>query len=287
MNVNMNLKKNKKYHYGNFGCVGLFCNARDELNIREWAAHHLLIGFDLIYIFDHKSMVPLQKVFDHFDKRVKTQTVNWNDGNIKIPLMNLATKIAKQYSLDWFIYLDADEFLMLAPRFKGVKHFLSLYSRVDSIAINWLMFGSNYLTNEPTSGLLLENYTRSDRMLNEHVKSFVRPYAVQQCNSPHFYQMNSPQRMVGVTNQVMRQPYYFNPLNLPYTKVSAFIAHYAYQSQETYRKRKVEKMGDDGSLRPDMGNHIHALYNEVENLYPQRYIDGIKRFLSSLEPASL
>ena len=30
--------------------VGLFCNARDEKNIKEWAAHHLLIGFDVIII---------------------------------------------------------------------------------------------------------------------------------------------------------------------------------------------------------------------------------------------
>ena len=30
--------------------VVLFTNARDEKNIKEWAAHHLLLGFSLIYI---------------------------------------------------------------------------------------------------------------------------------------------------------------------------------------------------------------------------------------------
>ena len=31
----------------------LFTNARDESNLKEWCAHHLLLGFDCIYIFDH------------------------------------------------------------------------------------------------------------------------------------------------------------------------------------------------------------------------------------------
>ena len=43
--------------------VCLFTNARDEKHIREWAAHHLLIGFDRIFIFDHKSKTSLKEVF--------------------------------------------------------------------------------------------------------------------------------------------------------------------------------------------------------------------------------
>ena len=34
--------------------------------------------------------------------------------------MNEALKIAKMYKADWFIYLDADEFIILND-FKGVK----------------------------------------------------------------------------------------------------------------------------------------------------------------------
>ena len=33
--------------------VVLFANVRDEPNIKEWITHHLLLGFDCIYIFDH------------------------------------------------------------------------------------------------------------------------------------------------------------------------------------------------------------------------------------------
>ena len=88
----MNIYKPKKDRNANK--VGLFCNARDEKNIREWAAHHLLIGFDIIIIFDHKSVIPLSKVFSKFDRRVITIRVELPDGNIKTQLMNKATKIA-------------------------------------------------------------------------------------------------------------------------------------------------------------------------------------------------
>ena len=50
--------------------VMLFTNARDEKHIKEWAAHHLLIGFDYVYIFDHKSAIPLTSEFAGFDARV-------------------------------------------------------------------------------------------------------------------------------------------------------------------------------------------------------------------------
>ena len=40
--------------------VILFTNARDEPNIAEWVAHHLLLGFDKVIIFDHLSKVPIK-----------------------------------------------------------------------------------------------------------------------------------------------------------------------------------------------------------------------------------
>lgn len=39
----------------------VFCNARDELHINEWIAHHILLGFDKIYIFDHLSTTPIME----------------------------------------------------------------------------------------------------------------------------------------------------------------------------------------------------------------------------------
>jgi hypothetical protein len=259
--------------------VGLFCNARDENNIKEWAAHHLLIGFDFIIIFDHKSSIPLSNVFSNFDKRVIIIKTNLEDGNIKLKLMNEATLIAKRMNLDWFIYLDADEFLILNKLFKGVKHFLNSYSYADSLGVNWLMFGSNNLVEEP-SGNIIENYTKSCQMLDHHVKSFVRPQEVKISDNPHYYHIKNPSKMLGIDFKILKsKPYCFNKINLNFHQAPAYIAHYVFQSEETYIKRKVSKKGDDGLQRNNLGKEIHNLYNDVVNLQPQKYVKQIKEFL--------
>jgi hypothetical protein len=258
--------------------VGLFCNARDESNIREWAAHHLLIGFDIIIIFDHKSIEPLKKVFSKFDKRVIIKEIKSNIPNIKNKLMNIATNIAKNMKLDWFIYLDADEFLILHNKFKGVKHFLNTYSYGDSIGVNWLMFGSNNLVEEP-KGLIIENYNRSCEKLDQHVKSFVRPQQIINNSNPHFYNIFNKNRMIGLGFNILKYPQCFSDFNIPYANSPAYVAHYVFQSEHTYKKRKIDKIADDGSKRSDMGKDIHNHYNDVVNLQPQKYIKRIKDFL--------
>jgi len=274
--MNMNIYKPKIDRQSKH--VGLFCNARDETHIKEWAAHHLLIGFDNIIIFDHKSHIPLKDVFSNFDKRVLIVKTDLPDGNIKQKLMNYATKLANKLSLDWFIYLDADEFLILNNKFRCVKHFLNTYSYGDSVGVNWLMFGSNYLVKEP-SGTILESYTRSCNNLDRHVKSFVRPREIVHSDNPHYYHMRNKSRMIGLGMNTLKSPQCFSEFNIPFYKSTAYIAHYVFQSEESYLKRKVNLIGDDGIQRSNMGKDIHNHYNDVENLQAQKYINQIKEFL--------
>lgn len=259
--------------------VGLFCNARDEKNIKEWVVHHLLIGFDVIIIFDHKSIIPLKEVFSNFDKRVSIIRIELDGGNIKQKLMNNAINIAKRINVDWFIYLDADEFLILNKMFKGVKHFLNTYSYGDSIAVNWLMFGTNNLIEEP-EGLILENYNRSCKFLDQHVKSFVRTNEVKNSDNPHYYHVRNKNKMIGINFKILTPQYCYNKVNIPFYNAPAYVAHYAYQSEETYLRRKVNLPADDGTIRGNMSKEIHNLYNEGINLQPQKYVKQIKEFIS-------
>lgn len=259
--------------------VGLFCNARDEKNIKEWVAHHILIGFDVIVIYDHKSLIPLKEIFINFDKRVNIIRIEFDHTNLKKKLMNDSKDIAKKLNLDWFIYLDADEFLILNNMFKGVKHFLNTYSFGDSIGINWLMFGSNNFIQEP-SGMILENYKLSCLTLDKHVKSFVRPNLIMYSDNPHYYKMKNPKRMIGLDFKIMTGEKCFNSINIPFYKAPAYIAHYVYQSEETYLRRKINLIGDNGLVRVNLGKEIHNLYNDKVNLQPQKYIRNIKEFLN-------
>jgi hypothetical protein len=265
--------------------VALFTNARDEKHIREWAAHHLLIGFDYITIFDHNSVTPISSIFSNFDKRVNIIRYNTDpkQNSIKLTLMKKALAIARKMRVDWFIYLDADEFIILNNNLRGIKELLSKYHFADSLALNWLMFGTNNLINDP-DGLILNNYTKSDLILNKHVKSFVRPLQATDAINPHFYNIINKKKMCCL-NKVLnphKEPYCFNTTNLNYKQVLAYIAHYRYQSEETYNNRKVLLKRDDTGGNHDKfdNEELHKLHNNTENLYPKlKYADIVKKFL--------
>jgi hypothetical protein len=277
----INLEKNEHLRRAPVKNVILFVNARDEKNIKEWVAHHLLIGFSMVYIFDHKSKVPLKEVFKKFDRRVIVERCELN-GPPKIPLMSKASEIAARMRADWFIYLDADEFIIL-NKFRGVKDMLNRYHFADSLALNWVMFGTNNHIKDP-EGLLLENYTKSDLKFNQHVKTFVRPTQVA-CGgpmTPHNYYIVNPMRSFAITGSSMTKKV-FNPTNKVFWKTPAFIAHYIYQSEETYKERKIKLPADDsGNFRKEE-NNIHSLHNETDNFIPRKYADNIKAFLKQYE----
>jgi hypothetical protein len=257
--------------------VILFTNARDEENIKEWIIHHLSIGFNLIYIFDHKSVKPLKEELKSFGKRVIVERCEINFSP-KIHLMNKAAKIASLLNVDWFIYLDADEFLIL-NYFKGVKEMLNRYFFADSLAINWLMFGTNYHKKKP-NGLILEKYTKSDLKLNHHVKTFVRPFAVINATNPHYYNMVNPYRMFALNGKLMRGNLAFNIIDIHFNKSSAFIAHYYAQSEETYIQRKIKRPTDSDGIFRSFERDLHTKHNETDNFIPKnKYSERVKKIL--------
>ena len=192
--------------------------------------------------------------------------------------MQRAAEIASNMRADWFIYLDADEFIIL-NNFRGVKELLNRYHFADSLALNWLMFGTNNHITEP-HGLILENYTRSDEQLNRHVKTFVRPSHVSVAGpaSPHSYHVVNPRRMFAITGESMTNRV-FNPTRVPFWSSPAFIAHYIYQSEETYKKRKVSLPADDTGTFRAIDADVHSKYNERSTLIPRKYAEGVRQFI--------
>lgn len=242
--------------------VFLFTNARDEKYIVEWVAHHLLLGFDAIIVFDHKSIIPIQNLFNGVDKRIIIKKCILS-GGIKIPLMKAATIISKKQNADWFLYLDCDEYLSLNA-FPNVKSMLQFYHFADSLAINWVMFGSCFYDKDP--GLIMENYTKSCATVDQHVKTFVRPETVVDIDNPHYYKIYNPLRMFCMPKKQITPPYSFNATNLPYNSVGAYVAHYVYQSKETYIRRKYNLPRDDnGGSRGSVDLSVLSLYNDVDN----------------------
>jgi hypothetical protein len=286
-NYGLYLKNSKNYipYIKKCDNVALFTNARDEPHIKEWAAHHLLIGFDYIFITDHLSITPLTNVFKDFDSRVVINTCTIKT-NIKIHLMNEAITTAKKYNVDWFIYLDADEFIVFNDKvtnITNIKDFLSFYNRkADMIAINWLLFGSNYLENEPDS--ILGSYTKSDTYLDRHIKSFVRPNEALYAETPHVYAIKHIDNFYAYDKKIGTLTS-FCESNILGEECPIYIAHYINQSKESFIKRKIIKPTDDtgkyrGQKDKNLIENIHNNYNNNNNIQPKRlYHEKVQMFL--------
>lgn len=263
--------------------VYLFTNARDEPNIAEWIAHHILLGFDKVIVFDHLSKEHINtKIKTNFDNKLEVKRVD-GSGNIKIKLMMDAVNIACSRNVSWMLYLDADEFLLLNSGITNIKKLLAYFSNADSVAINWLFFGSSGHITQP-KGLITENFIKSDMILDKHVKTFVRPYIVKSVSNPHYYLITNPLRCYAVTgSRVTMGP--FNNQPLPFIKTPAYIAHYYIQSEEEHLRRKGRTM-DDGNPKKDSGlaAQVHTIYNKVVNNQLQnKYSNNIKEFLKKYD----
>lgn len=261
--------------------VILFTNARDEKNMKEWCAHHLLLGFHNILIFDHLSKNPLSTELKGFDPRVRVVRLN-NTYIIKMGLMTKAIHIARSLQADWMLYLDADEFLVL-PKYYNVIDFLSSYKKYDSIAINWLMFGTNNIVNEQ-EGLIIDNYTKSDTTLDKHIKCFVRPQEAISSDNPHYFILKQNSLLVDAAfNRLPHNKPHNTNYIIYYLNANAYIAHYINQSEETYINRKILLPRDDnGTMRGGENTikMIHQKYNDVDNFQVKNlYSEKIHEFL--------
>lgn len=241
--------------------VILFTNARDEPNIAEWVAHHILLGFDKVVVFDHLSKIPITNMIaTNFNNKLQIISVE-GSGNIKIDLMKRAVDIASKQNYSWMLYLDSDEFLYLKTA--NVKNYLGVFSEADAIGINWLLFGTSGFKTQP-KGLLTENFAMSQLMLNPHVKSFVRPHIVVNICNPHFYVISDSDRYYSGNGCKMKLGPFFTDVR-PYTKSSAYIAHYYAQSEEEYFRRKGRQMDDGTQHKFPVLEDIHKQNNNVVN----------------------
>lgn len=288
MNTNKYIPISDKFRKNDANNIVLFTNARDEPKLAEWVAHHLLLGFDRIIIFDHLSQIPIKEQLHQyaslFSSKVTIIPVN-GGGNVKNVLGNRAIHMARRINASWMLYLDADEFLCINMKSKtdnsllSVKQLLNQWHFADAISINWLMYGTNGHKTQP-DGFLMDNFTKSEMLLDKHVKTFVRPFATKQVIDPHTYKLYNPNRYFSIDGKPKAEtPFY--PVKYVFTKAPAYIAHYCIQSEEEFKRRKGRQM-DDGnpayastvdSSFFDIGNTV------VNNQVQYKYSNRIKEFL--------
>jgi len=245
----------------------LFTNARDEKHIKEWVAHHLNLGFDHIYIYDHKSKNPIKNQLK-LNGKLSILEIKHDRELMKEYLMMEARTVALNAKYDWMMYIDADEFLIL-NNYNTIHEFMSEYNDFNQIGINELFFGTSYLTKEP-DGMILENYIRCCKNIGVQLKPIVRPSAINKPHTPHIFITHNMHKSVNYfTKKPLQEdsPYQYK-IHAHYSTLPAYIAHYENQAYQIYISRKVNLPRDDNKefRKPISEDKLHTINNDEVNI---------------------
>lgn len=175
MNKNISLKG---------GRVAVCAIFKDECtHVLEWLSHHRLVGINDFYIADNISSDGTSQLLEalHNDK-VLTRLV-WPTIPGTKPQLSAYEKLAelaKNDGVDWVLFIDADEFVMLDDKYSNIQSFIheitTRDSKIAGITINWSTYGSSNLIINPDNEVLcnFEFRFKKDSVINRHYKSMIK-----------------------------------------------------------------------------------------------------------------
>lgn len=223
-------------------------SARDEgLCLLEWVAHYRVLGFDHLFVYTNDNIDGSEELLAALAEHgVITLVVNEMGPGVapQLKCYNHAVHLLRDLrDFEWVLFADADELLMLHPRF---GHSVGTYLReavdvvgpaLSAICFHWRWFGSSraFARDE---GLMLERFQQGHA--NRHVKSLVRLRDV--LSMHHLHVPSLPSGRVAVTSAF--QPVELHP-ELPVDYAGGQLNHYWNKSFEEF---VFKRMRGDGSL---------------------------------------
>ena len=136
---------------GNTARVMLVTTVKDEgPNILEWVAHHRMIGFTDIVVFQNDS-------FDNTERSLRVLhdlgVIRYFKNEIHRPGLNQfqnrayrrASRLAEYADADWCMALDGDEFLQVNTGQGQVQDLIDACPDADEMRLNWRLFGNSHL----------------------------------------------------------------------------------------------------------------------------------------------
>lgn len=249
---------------------------RDENEyLQEWIRHHLKLGFDHIYIYDHNCKIPIEHTIGTKLKsyeREKIKIINWN-GSHKHAQDEAYQDCLNNYrdEAEWIAFIDTDEFVVL-HKDNSINDFLKRYEEVGGIYMNWIMYNANNQVkkkNEP----VMERFTQTCADFQQYGKLIInsdrvtKMYIHEAAYKPGFHTVDEDKNpVIG-----RRHPYHINYIQ---------CSHYYTKSWEEW-KNKISR----GVADPYFGRNLREffLYNpEMKYLddgteYYQVYERNVKR----------
>jgi len=271
--------------------ISIIAIAKNEENyLIEWIAYHKLIGIDHFYIADNSSTDGTRNLLHKLEKIGIVTLVDWP---VKKQAQPQWYNYARQHYLHetkYMMFLDLDEFLMDEEASKIKQTLLQLLEKKDTgaVAINWRVMGSAGIRHK-NSELVLKKFnmsSRRNRIVNQHVKSIIKPAAVESM-SAHTAVLKSGYQYL-LSNGSKAQFINNTPVSGRSTHIEETplkINHYVIKSLEEFIEYKQNRgsaiRGESAIKDMDYFNN-HDINDEEFNL-PEKTLNQLRAVISELE----
>ena len=271
--------------------------------ILEWIAYHrAVIGINDFIIADNASNDGTTQLLEALDSAKQIKRIFFpRESETKGPQIPAYNYIIKNFgsSYDYFLFIDADEFLVNNTGHSLTKTIQNLESNSDfgGLALNWRIFGSSGNTYRQ-DGLVIEKFYRASRKsegVNRHVKALVSTSSVKHMHihnadlvkDKFFY--NEKFEYATFSNNPNGEDLCNGNNTSPFTKdinnSVIYVAHFAVKSKAEHFFKKASRGSAGGLSSREKGLKYfdgHDLNQEVCQDLSQ-YRDLVYEYVQSLK----
>jgi SAM-dependent methyltransferase len=260
------LRKNQRAT--RFGVVAI---ARNEAPyLLEWIAHYRLLGFERITIYDNESNDASWRILKPLAKAGVIDAVNWRNRRKQHKQQSAYNhaRLALRDSVEWCLFADLDEFLILRAG-AALNDVLPTDPSASAVAIPWRIFGSAGQRYRGTE-LTIERFVQAAAQNSASSKSLVRLRDVQRMGT-HWPTLLSG-RIIDIAGND------FDPHANPRRIVDgiARLHHYFGRSWEEFecKRARGRGTGPKGSMRPQ------SIFHELDQ--NEIFLDDALQLASSV-----
>lgn len=209
----------------------------------EWAAYHLALGFEHIFVYDNMSRESLAELLSIPGSHRFVTVTRWPNIPGRSPQFDAYEHFlwTRGQEVEWTAVIDLDELIHL-KRHDHIHDFLRPFTDATGVAINWRFFGSAGETKH-RPGLLMERFTRASEIdfhPNCTVKAIYRTARVARL-SHHISAYHGEPRVRSPDGSPVG-----NGPQIAVTEANAAIAqvnHYFVKSREEWQRKMARGYG--------------------------------------------
>ena len=160
---------------------------------------------------------------------------------------------------------DVDEYLVL-KKSSTIREFLQDYEDAEAVAINWVMFGDNELTEVTDDYSYLRRFTKRQKGVNEHIKCILNL-----TNNSSAMDVHNPYDVPATDTNGKKVTGPYNPHG---DDTIAQLNHYYSRTIGEF-KDKCDRGRADAHIKNDYSFHAIHNHNDIEDTLARDFLYNI------------